>query len=434
MKIIRIGICALLAFSVFAHGTVEPWSEAVLEIGAALLLIWWAFLFATGTAPALRWNWLLGPVAGLWGVAVLQYLTGLSAVPFLTKIEILKLSALGILLFLALQAFESLEHWHGFVWFLLGLGFVVAGLGILQYFTFNGKLYWFRELRYGGIPFGPYVNRNHFAGLMELIVPTGISVFVLRAFDRERLPLVAVLMLLPVGALFMAASRGGLVAFFVEVGLLLILAFLVRRGRGEVAGGAVVLLLATALVAWLGVGPALERFSTYRQLELGENRRVEMAKDTWRMFIAHPILGTGLGTLQETFPRYETIYDGLVINHAHNDYVEALAETGIIGGLFCASFLVILFRGSWIRLRRAKNTMDSAFHVGAFSACCGLLVHSLVDFNLHIPSNALLFLLQAALATSATPSSRPAPLATEQKRYRTGAAAVEDLGKPVSRV
>ncbi len=171
MKTIRIGICALLAFSVFAHGAVEPWSEVVLEVGAALLFIYWGLLFAFGVVPAVRWNWLLAPVAGLWGFGMVQYFAGLSAVPFLTKIEILKFSALGILLFLAIQAFETLKHWHGFVWFLLALGFLVSVLAILQYFTFNGKLYWFRELRYGGVPFGPYVNRNHFAGLLELIVP-----------------------------------------------------------------------------------------------------------------------------------------------------------------------------------------------------------------------------------------------------------------------
>ena len=132
------------------------------------------------------------------------------------------------------------------------------------------------------------------------------------------------------------------------------------------------------------------------------------------MFLDHPVLGTGLGTLQETFPRYETLYDGLVVNHAHNDYVEALAETGIIGGILGVAFLVILFREAWIRLQRAKNLMDLAFHVGAFSACCGLLVHSFVDFNLHIPSNALLFLLQAALATSLTSLDRLTPVISKR--------------------
>src|ERR1700731_3021965 len=101
MRSIRIGICVLLAFSVVAQGAVEPWSETVLEIGAALLFLWWGLLgFASGTEPTLRWNWLLAPLAGLWAFAVGQYLTGFTAVRFLSKIEILKFSALLILAFL----------------------------------------------------------------------------------------------------------------------------------------------------------------------------------------------------------------------------------------------------------------------------------------------------------------------------------------------
>lgn len=104
---------------------------------------------------------------------------------------------------------------------------------------------------------------------------------------------------------------------------------------------------------------------------------------------------------------YETLYDGLIVNHSHNDYVEALAETGVIGGLFGALFLVVLFAEAWTRLKQANSPLDLALHIGALAACCGLLVHSLVDFNLHIPSNALIFLLQAALATSVAIPNRP---------------------------
>src|SRR3990172_4541502 len=212
MIVVRIGICALAAFSVFAHGAVEPWSESVLEIGAACLLALWGLLYAGGIAPAVRGNRLFVPLAGFWVWVAVQSLAGLTAAPFLTRIEWLKFSALAILFFLAVQAFGTVEHWRGFVWFLLGLGFVVSVVGILQHFTFNGKLYWFRELRYGGIPFGPYVNRNHFAGLMELIIPAGLAVLLLRADKRDHLPMVLILTLLPLGALFLSASRGGMIA------------------------------------------------------------------------------------------------------------------------------------------------------------------------------------------------------------------------------
>ena len=402
MKAVRLGVCGLLAFSVFAHGVVEPWSEAVLEIGAAILFLWWGLLFARGSVPV-RWHRLFWPMAAFWLLAAVQYGTGITAVSFLTKVEILKFSALALSFFLVVQAFETLEHWRAFAWFLLAVGFIASLLGILQHFTFDGKLYWFRELRYGGIPFGPYVNRNHFAGLVELIVPTGLSVLLLRAEDRDRLSLLLVLTLIPIGALFLAASRGGIAAFFLEVGLVVVLGVLRGHGRNQLVAGAVLLLLAGGLVVWLGAGRALDRFQAYQKLEVSEARRAEMLRDSWRIFVDHRSAGTGLGTLEDVFPRYETLYDGTIVNHTHNDYVEVLAETGAIGGLICASFLVLLFGGAWRRIAEAKNPLDLALHIGALSACCALLAHSLVDFNLHIPSNGLLFLIQAALATSATP-------------------------------
>jgi O-antigen ligase len=406
MKAVRIGVCALLAFGVFAHGVVEPWSEAVLEIGAAVLFVWWGLLFALGSAARVRWHPLFWPLAALWLWAVVQYQAGITAVGFPTKIEILKLSALVLLFFVVVQAFETLGHWRAFAWFLLTLGFAVSVFGILQHFTFNGKLYWFREMRYGGIPFGPYVNRNHFAGFVELIIPSGVSLLLLRAEERDRLPLLGVLTLMPIGALFLSASRGGIAAFFLELGLLVILAVLRGHAGKQLVAGAVLLLVAGGFVVWLGAGRALDRFESYRKLEVTEARRAEMLRDSWRIFLDHPVAGTGLGTLKEVFPQYETLYDGAIVSHTHNDYVEGLAETGIVGGIIGACFLALLLQGAWRRIALADNPADLALHVGALAACCALLAHSLVDFNLHIPANTFIFLTQAALATCVTPRVR----------------------------
>jgi O-antigen ligase len=333
-------------------------------------------------------------------LALIQYGARLTAVSFLTKIEVLKLSALALLFFLAVQAFETRQDWRAFAWFLLVLGFAVSVFGIIQHYAFNGKLYWFRQLRYGGIPFGPYVNRNHFAGLLELIIPVGLSILLFRAEDRDRWSLVVLLTIVPVGALFLSASRGGITAFLLEVGLVFIFGLVHGEGGKPIVTGALVLLAAGAFIVWLGAGRALERFEAYQKLEVSQARRAEMLQDTWRIFLDHALLGTGLGTLEAVFPQYETLYDGTTVNHAHNDYVELLAETGAIGGLICACFLVLLLGGAWRRIAAAKNAIDLALYIGALSACGALLAHSLVDFNLHIPSNALLFLLQSALATS----------------------------------
>jgi O-antigen ligase len=116
--------------------------------------------------------------------------------------------------------------------------------------------------------------------------------------------------------------------------------------------------------------------------------------------VDHPILGTGLGTLQQIYPPYETLYDAKIVNHTHNDYLEALAETGVAGGLCCAWFLVTLFVGALKFLQSGDNSFASILRLCGFTGCWGLLIHSLVDFNLHIPANLLFFLMMALLATA----------------------------------
>lgn len=410
MKAIRIGICALAAFSVFAHGVVEPWSESVLEIGAAILLLVWSWIAVTGREFNLAWNPLLGPLLAFWLVGLLQLLSGRTLVAFLTRIELLKYTALLALFFLCVQSFRTKAQWRTFTWFLLSLGFGVSMFAILQHFTFNGKLYWVRELKYGGIPFGPYVSRNNFAGLMELLIPPGLAIQILGGERRDQLPLVTLFTLLPIGALFLAASRGGIISFVAQVAFLGILTIAHRRQKRVFAAAAVTATLAVILISWLGIGRALDRFANYQKLEASESRRLEMMRDTLRIFHDHPILGTGMGTLQEVFPRYETLYDGLVVNHSHNDYIEALAETGVVGSLCGFAFLVLLFWKAWQILRVEKDDARSfSYHAGALVACFGLLVHAFVDFNFHIPSNALIFLLQSVLATSVFPATLQDP-------------------------
>lgn len=398
MKVIRIGVCALVAFAVVAHGAVEEWSAAVLEAGAGALLVFWGWRVFRRKERELRGNPVLTPMAALALVTLGQIVARSTVFAYKTRQELLLFSACLVLVFLTAQAFRTVEDWRGFVWFLMALGFVVSVFGILQQLTFNGKLYWFRELRYGGIPFGPYVNRNHFAGLMELVIPPGLAALVLGKVRRDRWTLAGLFCLFPIGALFFSASRGGIVSFIVQLGWLGILVW-TRRGqkRAVLAGGAVVL-LAALLVAWLGVGKVLERFAPYQPLEVTQSKRVSMARDTWRIFMDHRWVGTGLGTLEDVYPKYESLYDGKIVNHAHNDYLEALAETGLAGGACYAWFLFLLLRRGLRSLRPAGNSLGETLQAGAGIACGGLLVHGFVDFNFHIPSNAMTFFILALLA------------------------------------
>jgi O-antigen ligase len=400
MRLLRFGICALVVFAVAAHGGVEDWARAVFETGAGLLFFAWALWTYFMREEEILVSPLLPPLAAFSLIVCGQMFFRGTASFHSTRTEFLLLLSDLILLFLAVQAFRTLQDWRGFIWFGIVLGFLVSIFGILQHLTFNGKLYWFREMHYGGIPFGPYVNRNHFAGFVELILPLALVPLVLGRVRRERWPVVGVFAIVPIGALFLSASRGGIVSFGVELAALAVV-MIQRRTRGkQLFAGALVFLLALSMVYWLGVGQLLQRFSSLQSLEVTAGKRASMRRDTWQIFLHHPVAGTGLGTLQIVYPPYESLYDGKIVNHAHNDYFEALAETGILGGLCCAWFLGVLFRESFRRLRQLNNSFAGTLQFSGLVACTGFLVHSSVDFNLHIPSNALLFFLMAHLATS----------------------------------
>jgi len=407
MKLIRIGLYAIVTFAILSHGAVEPWARGILECASGLLLAVWAlrFFLADDTREIVLPH-LLFPLAALAAVVMLQWVFRLTASGFSTRTELLLLLSVLILLFLAAQGFRSLADWRAFAWFTMIVAFFVAGLGILQHLTFNGKLYWFREMRYGGIPFGPFANRNHFAGFAELVLPMSLVPLLLGRVRRDRLVIVGILAVIPLSALLLAASRGGIISLGAELAFLLVVVLLRRAGGRHLYVGGLVLLAAFVTVSWLGVNEILSRFSTLQTLEVTQSKRASMRHGTWKLFLDHPILGTGLGTLQQVYPPYETLYDGKIVNHAHNDYLEALAETGILGGLCCAWFLGALFMRALSFLQIEGNSLANTLRLCGWTGCCGLLVHSLVDFNLHIPSNLLLFLLMSLLATAEIPQPK----------------------------
>src|SRR6267154_3816379 len=292
MKMLRMAIYALVVFGIAAHGAVEDWASAVLETGAGLLFLAWA-VREYFTDREIVLSPLLPPLLALSLLALGQIVFRGTASAYHTRLELQLLLAYAMVLFLASQAFPRAQDWRGFVWFVMSFGFLVAVFGILQHLTFNGKLYWFREMRYGGIPFGPYVNRNHFAGFAELVIPVALVPLVLGRVRRERWPVVSLFAVVPISALFLSASRGGIVSFGVELAVLALAVVLHRTKGKQLLAGVAVLLLALLMVTWLGVGQLLHRFSSFQALEVTVGKRASMRHDTWQIFFQHPLSGTG---------------------------------------------------------------------------------------------------------------------------------------------
>jgi O-antigen ligase len=400
MRAIRSGICVLVAFAVLSFGGVQLWGQAVLEIGAASLFLLWGILAVLQRHAEIRWSWLYIPLLSLGVIGLAQWAFGVSVYPYLTKIELLRWAAYALLFFLALESFCTEDHRKQFVWFLISLGFAVSLFAILQDFTFNGKLYWIVSLPAGAAPFGPFVDCDHFAGFVELTAPLGLALLLFRSWRREQLTLLLLFTIVPIGALILSASRGGIIGLVLELSLLVLLSRAYRMGRKQLVAAAGIALIAGSFMMWLGVSKAIQRFEQLTHEGVSQELRVSMYQDTARIIVDHPWVGTGLGTLVAVYPRYASFYNGLTVDHAHNDYLELLADTGILGGVCGLAFIGLLFWQGLASLQSARDSFARAKVAGSLAACVGLLLHSLVDFNLHIPSNALIFLLLSWIATA----------------------------------
>lgn len=424
MKIIRVGLYLLVLFSVLAFGTVEVWSQSLLEMGAGVLFLLWAVIVFKDPKAKIYWYSLNWPIVGVIAIGVLQLCFGATPYSYLTRLELLRFGTYLLLFFLMAQSFRERANLTRLMWFIILMCFGVSLLGIIQHFTSEGTIYWLRTLRAGGDPFGPYVNRNHFAGFVELTLPVGLAMLIFRGLRRDLYPLASLLTIVPIGALILSGSRAGIISFGFEVAVLWLLAKTRKGPEGpRLTAVAIVALAALALIAWLGAGKAIERFSLMRPGEVTIDRRFTMFQGAAHVFEDHPIKGAGLGALVAVYPQYETFYDGKLVDHVHNDYMEILAETGILGGLCGLALLWILFREARTSYVAEQGHFSRALHAGAVTGLCGILLHSLVDFNLHIPANAVLFLLLAYLATSAPLTSESAPV---RRRTRTRKATVTE--------
>ena len=307
MIVLQAGLCLLMTFAVLAFGAVQVWSQSILEIGAAVLLAIWAMVFFRDKNATIEWNWLNVPLAGFLVIGALQLLFRGTEYPYATTQELLRLAAYCILFFLTTQAFRTRGEKEALVWVLMALCFAVSLLGIIQHFTAEKQIYWMSSLNVQNDSFGPFVNRNHFAGFVELTLPVALAQLIFRGLRRDAFPLLVLLAIVPLSALILSGSRGGIIGFVLEVSLLALMARM-RRGEKQhhLAALAMVVLAAVALIAWLGTNKAVERFSQARNIELSMSRRVSMSRSALHIFLDHPIKGVGLGALAAVYPRYET--------------------------------------------------------------------------------------------------------------------------------
>lgn len=458
----------LLLFPLLAlpYGAVEPWWEAGFASVAFLLTALWTIEGALrgGQLKALRgaWHWLL-PLCGLSLFAFAQTLPQLagqfaaaqeegvggamvwraiSADPYATRGFALKLLALIVVIALLRRYVSSHRRLSLLIHVLLGVAIASALFGLLRQTTQQAEGFLLAALR-PGEGYAQFINRNHFAFLMEMALGLALGLMVGGGVRREWL-LIYVAAIAPIWtALILANSRGGIFSMVCQVLFVAMLFGTVRRAQddaersGTLAAGLAwlsrsllrraalvvcLLIVLSVSVIWMGGDTLVSRLENIpgdlqaaRAEERVSQSRLEIWRTTWQLIKAHPVAGSGLGAYPKAFPQHHDASGQLVPQEAHNDYLELLAGGGLIGGVLAVWFVVALI----VVVRRRLRGADGFYRAACFGALVGLfgvVVHSLVDFGLHITINALYC---AALIAIASLASNDNNLSDTRKSQKT---------------
>jgi O-antigen ligase len=402
-NVLLYGTFGLLMFGPLAFGAVEPWSIFLLEAGSVLLMLLWLAKQWLDGQLTVQWNPLFPPMAAFALLILVQIVFHLSAYRHDTISGALLYCAYGMLCFLSSQSLLRSSQARKMAVILALYGFAVAGMSLLQGIAPNGKLYWVRQPRLGGWLYGPYVNHNHYAGLMEMLVPIPLILsFTRLADDKERLA-AGISAAIMTGTIFLSGSRGGMLAILVEFGVLAVIVARQKRGLRLAVAVATFAVVLLSLLTWLGGKELTARvtsISTETRREITGGIRVTIDRDGLRMFRSRPVLGWGLSTFPVVYPQFRTFYTNFFVNQAHNDYLQLLVEMGILGFGLMIWYLVVLYRSVLPKIRNWTSDVSGAVTLACLLGFTGILVHSFLDFNLQIPANAALFYVFCTIAAA----------------------------------
>jgi O-antigen ligase len=288
--------------------------------------------------------------------------------------------------------------------------FIVVGCfesiyGLLEYLSGHQHIFFRKKTLNLNFVTGTYINLNHFAGYMAIVIciSLGYITYILSKssnFDvsgwREKLSriinligtkagLLSFLILIMSSALILSGSRVGICSFITSI----ILMSIMISKKITIKKILLILLPVCLMTIWIGLNPVINKFSRIPKNVEAEGRRPQVWKDTYNLIKEFPTLGTGLGTYEYMFPKYKTYRAQVLYDHTHNDYLELMSNTGFTGFFIViagAAYYLFMVTRLWFQRR---NPFVKGITIGCLGGIAYIILHSLTDFNLQIPANAL---------------------------------------------
>ena len=396
-------VLSSLIFGALATGAVRQIDFLVIQTLTAGVAALWVLRLWVGKQKRLLWPPICWAVLAFVSYALLRY--SQADVEYVARLELIKILVYAVLFLAVLQHLHRQETVQLVVFVLIGLGTLVSLYAIYQFAT-NSPYVWhfLKPAQYMKRGSGTFICPNHLAGFLEMILPLALAyVFVGRFRPLTKVFLgYAALMIL--AGLAVSGSRGGWLA--TGLSLLLFFGFLIRRPGYRLPALAFLLIV-------LGVGAIFVARSETAHRRLERRVRGETSEEVrfliWgpavRMWEDHLWLGVGPAHFDLRFPQYRPDAFQLRPDRVHNDYLNTLADWGIVGAtLVAAAWVALGFSAvrTWKYVQRSgdlgsRKSNKPALLLGAATGLLAILLHSAVDFNMHIPANAMLAVTLMAL-------------------------------------
>ena len=446
---INVILILLIIFTPIAFGSVELWAFSLMELGILLIIILWAIQKIITPNSKLKTSQsairnpqsamvmvlfslflllilfqMLSLPSGLLKILspktfelrnslsvfdsqllILNSKFSISFVPFLTKVEFLKwLTLSGFFLFLLSWKYFDQRAVRKLILVVLCVGVFESLYGMFEFFSGHKHILYLKMDHLISSVTGTFINRNAFAGYLLMVIPLSMGYLFSRephqmgrsmgwrlrlsSLDGKSL-LIAFGIVLMILSLLFSASRMGIASLFLSFSLISLLFRNPEGGKRFSRPSILILSLAVLWAAWVGLDAVISRFFTTSE---SFEDRWTIWVNTFQIIKDYPLFGTGLGTFTQVFPMYRSFHIRGLVTHAENDFLQLIAEVGLLGiGLLGILFFYLFYCG--VSGIRSLSFRDPKRYIGmgGIVGILALMFHSLVERNIQIPANAFLY-------------------------------------------